>query len=695
MALPVPGDRGAESSTTTGTGTYSLDAALPGWRTIVEACGDGATVDYYVRDNTQTSDYEVGQGVITAGSPSTLTRDTIYASSNGGAAVNWASGTRNIVVTFTANGFAELLNIANHTGQVDTFEFNQTPTGTPGEAKMQWNPDDATVDIGMLGGNVTLQVGQESLIHYKADSTITDGQVLYASGAVGASSKLSADPFIANGSIPENRTIGVATEDVSIGDFGYCTTEGVVRGISTDGSSVGETWADGDILYASSTTAGALTKVPPTPPNPRVTVAMVLAAHATNGSIYVRPSVGATIDELHDVYLPTVSDGDVIKWINANSRWEAYSSTNWDTAYGWGNHASAGYVVADGAVVINESGADVDFRIESDTNANAFFLEGSNGNVGIGTSLPSYKAEIDSGSLGTSLNDRLDALRLATNTSNVDTLNFSKIRTSAGTDWTTAGWRLQQRVDAVNMGYIQFNGDSNNIGISFGRDDSSEHMRITSLGRVGIGTASPSTKLDVNGAVTIDGILLEDSSDRSGLLEINRLGSTGWTGTQVNFSSTAKWSVMGNQTSFGIYDDYNSDWILQHTQNAGISLYYGGSGKLSTTSSGVSVTGSLTASGDVTAYSDERLKENWKDLPEGFVANLAGVKSGTYNRIDLDGKQQVGVSAQSLQTVLPDAVIESNDTLAVNYGNAALASAIELAKKVVELEARIKELEGK
>ena len=42
----------------------------------------------------------------------------------------------------------------------------------------------------------------------------------------------------------------------------------------------------------------------------------------------------------------------------------------------------------DGAVVINEAGADVDFRVESDTNANALFLEGSSGNVGIGTSSP-------------------------------------------------------------------------------------------------------------------------------------------------------------------------------------------------------------------------------------------------------------------------------------------------------------------
>lgn len=44
----------------------------------------------------------------------------------------------------------------------------------------------------------------------------------------------------------------------------------------------------------------------------------------------------------------------------------------------------------DGAVTINDSGADVDFRIESDTNANAFFLQGSDGFIGVGTGTPSY-----------------------------------------------------------------------------------------------------------------------------------------------------------------------------------------------------------------------------------------------------------------------------------------------------------------
>ena len=47
---------------------------------------------------------------------------------------------------------------------------------------------------------------------------------------------------------------------------------------------------------------------------------------------------------------------------------------------------AAGGASIDGAVTINESGADVDFRVESDTNANSIFVQGSNGAVGLGVS---------------------------------------------------------------------------------------------------------------------------------------------------------------------------------------------------------------------------------------------------------------------------------------------------------------------
>jgi len=108
--------------------------------------------------------------------------------------------------------------------------------------------------------------------------------------------------------------------------------------------------------------------------------------------------------------------------------------------------------------------------------------------------------------------------------------------------------------------------------------------------------------------------------------------------------------------------------------------------------------GNSIASGNVTAYSDERLKTNWQSMPENYVSRLAQIKVGIYDRIDGSKLTQVGVGAQSLQTLLPQAVDKSDDemgTLSVNYGSAALASAVELAKYVTALEQRISQLEAR
>lgn len=109
------------------------------------------------------------------------------------------------------------------------------------------------------------------------------------------------------------------------------------------------------------------------------------------------------------------------------------------------------------------------------------------------------------------------------------------------------------------------------------------------------------------------------------------------------------------------------------------------------------ISNSIVASGNITAYSDERLKTNWRDMPENFVARLAQVKVGIYDRLDEEDVTQVGVSAQSFQELLPQAIMTAKDemqTLSVSYGNAALASTVELAKDNVELRARIERLEA-
>ena len=105
-------------------------------------------------------------------------------------------------------------------------------------------------------------------------------------------------------------------------------------------------------------------------------------------------------------------------------------------------------------------------------------------------------------------------------------------------------------------------------------------------------------------------------------------------------------------------------------------------------------TGALTAV-SVVSSSDERLKTNWAGVGLDFVSCLAEVKHGTFERIS-SGNREVGVTAQSLQKVIPEAVIaDENGFLSVNYGGAALVAVVELAKMVQELRAEIAQLKAK
>jgi hypothetical protein len=96
MALVLK-DRVKETTTTTGTGTYTLAGAVSGFEAFSEV-GDGNTTFYCCTDGT---DFEIGVGTYTA-SGTTLARTTILQSSNSDAAVNWTSGTRTLFCTLPA-----------------------------------------------------------------------------------------------------------------------------------------------------------------------------------------------------------------------------------------------------------------------------------------------------------------------------------------------------------------------------------------------------------------------------------------------------------------------------------------------------------------------------------------------------------------------------------------------------------------
>ena len=90
-------DRVKETTTTTGTGTYTLAGALTGFEAFSQV-GDGNTTYYTCTDGT---DFETGIGTFTL-SGTTLARTTILQSSNSDSAVNWSSGTRTIFCTLPA-----------------------------------------------------------------------------------------------------------------------------------------------------------------------------------------------------------------------------------------------------------------------------------------------------------------------------------------------------------------------------------------------------------------------------------------------------------------------------------------------------------------------------------------------------------------------------------------------------------------
>lgn len=154
-----------ETTATTGTGTYNLAGAADGFIDFITAAGTGGKV-YYVASDGDTG-YEWGIGTVTAGTPPTLSRDTILGSSNAGAAVNWAAGTKAIFCALPAEQMAvpDISDITT-SGQLDNLAV-----GVRGAFRLT----QATMLTGIAGGGrgkMHLVVNANSVALTIADSNI-------------------------------------------------------------------------------------------------------------------------------------------------------------------------------------------------------------------------------------------------------------------------------------------------------------------------------------------------------------------------------------------------------------------------------------------------------------------------------------------------------------------------------------------
>jgi hypothetical protein len=156
-----------------------------------------------------------------------------------------------------------------------------------------------------------------------------------------------------------------------------------------------------------------------------------------------------------------------------------------------------------------------------------------------------------------------------------------------------------------------------------------------------------------------------------------------WVDTNTNTTYTAGTGLTLSGTQFSVTANTYAAASHTHTPTQA------GLGNLS--SSGNSLAGNFTATGDITAYSDARVKENIETLPNALesVKQMRGV---TYNKIG-EEKQSIGVIAQELEEVVPQLVHTNEEGMkSVAYGNitALLIEALkEQQEQIEELKAQL------
>jgi len=221
-------------------------------------------------------------------------------------------------------------NSANNLAIIDllNLDFATTLGHSVVEGELAWNDTEGTLNLGLKGGNTISNLGQH--IHARVVNKTTPlvaltkagYEVVRVAGATGQ--RLSVKLARADNDTNSAGTLGIVCENIAGNQEGFICSVGQVTKINTTGSLQGETWADGDSLYLSGTTFGAITNVKPNAPIHEVRIGYVEYAHAVNGKIYVKIDNGYELDELHNVSINTgtLANNDALLYESATSLWK-------------------------------------------------------------------------------------------------------------------------------------------------------------------------------------------------------------------------------------------------------------------------------------------------------------------------------------------------------------------------------------
>ena len=397
-------------------------------------------------------------------------------------------------------------------------------------------------------------------------------------------------------------------------------------------------------------------------------------------------------------YLTSFTETDPVFSASAAAGITSTNISNWNTAYGWGDHAAAGYVTSSGNTII---GTDSDIITSGATVIDDIYMTdgvitshstrtltlANLGYTGSATadeyggwrisdgSVTEVIASGDTlivtgaGATGVSYDAGTNVLEISSSDTNTDTNYYLNGITKSGNTLTfsVSGATNQSYTFGSNAftSYSNHTGLYDTVGSAQAVNDRIDTEIIPSI----------DTKLDasvnpIKGATVSNDTITFTRSDN--------------TTFSVTTSDANTWRPIDSTPTNGATgDSISSDWAYDNVR-----LFSNG---------GQNLAGSFTATGDITAFSDIRVKENIQDL-EGSLDKVSQLRGVSYNKIGSEEKS-IGVIAQEIKEVLPEVVKEGEDgMLSVAYGNitAVLIEAIKEQQDIIsQLEERIVDLENR